>query len=554
MGHTVAGWTGSIVCIAGFAISGVAMTAASVPFFWIGAGVVALGGFLGRLLHRMGFGKEIGPRPASERGMRRRPVPRTPGAAEVPEERHDPVRTSCLRPPGSARDGGPDRVGRPVPIPLYARWDENAQVHCNSPPSGKRSRIPGKTEGTPALRTAGLRSLSMSPEGVNTLSISADVRGSAVVVRVVGELDYDYAPIFRRELTRAWSMGTGNSPSGLPVSPQADSSSELPAPPPLDVPSGLSTSLPADPSSGLPAPPPLDTPSGLSASLPATRHPISAPPPLDVPSGLPVSPSADPSSGLPAPPPLDTLPELPGSPAPPSSPVPLLSETSVLLESPLLPETSFFSGSPLLPETSFLSEAPPASGNPLPSGPPSPLSPEPPSPFFPGSPPPPTPGSPPPLFPDGPSPLSPDLPPPEEPPSDGRPSDGLPSLSTTTSSPLSPQVPTSFGTSPDTRAEVTPWLVLDLEGLTFCDSTGLAELLWILRRSQETRTRLVVAGASRALRHMMAITGLLTYFTMATSVEEALLEEPGGGRTLTRGRTTVPVSGVGRLSAGWRSR
>ncbi|MER5645443.1 STAS domain-containing protein [Streptosporangium sp. NPDC002524] len=86
----------------------------------------------------------------------------------------------------------------------------------------------------------------------------------------------------------------------------------------------------------------------------------------------------------------------------------------------------------------------------------------------------------------------------------------------------------SFETSRDTRAQVGPWLILDLEGLTFCDSTGLAELLWLLRRSQETRTRLVLAGVSRTLRHMMATTGLLTYFTMAPSVEEALLDEGFG--------------------------
>ncbi|MGS2646767.1 HGxxPAAW family protein [Streptosporangium sp. LJ11] len=84
MGHTVAGWTGSIVCITGFAISGVAMVSASVLFFWVGAGVVALGGSLGWLLHRMGFGKEIGPRPAAERGMRRRPASSAPGAVEPP--------------------------------------------------------------------------------------------------------------------------------------------------------------------------------------------------------------------------------------------------------------------------------------------------------------------------------------------------------------------------------------------------------------------------------------------------------------------------------------
>ena len=498
------------------------------PLLWIGAGVVALGGFLGRLLHQTGFGKEIGAvtgvrtRDAQAAGTENTGSGGGPGGAA---RSRTPVGTlgGPAQPGMAARtaSGGRSR----------SRWVRLMATLQFCIVGEAKPGIPGKTEGTPALGTAGLRRLSMSPEGVNTLSISADVRGSAVVVRVVGELDYDYAPIFRRELTRAWSMGTGNSPSGLPVSPQADSSSELPAPPPLDVPSGLSASLPADPSSGLPAPPPLHVPSGLSASRPA-----------------------DPSSESPAPPPLDTLPGLPGSPAPPSSPVPLLSETSVLLESPLLPETSRKKGTAKTPRAAPSSRKPrrPRETR-FPRGRPHHCRPSLLRRFFPGSSPPPTPGSPPPLFPDGPSPLSPDLPPPEEPPSDGRPSDGLPSLSTTTSSPLSPQVPTSFGTSPDTRAASTPGLVLDLEGLTFCDSTGLAELLWILRRSQETRTRLVVAGASRALRHMMAITGLLTIFTMATSVEEALLEEPGG-RTLTRGRTTVPVSGVGRLSAGWRSR
>ncbi|MDP9863292.1 MULTISPECIES: STAS domain-containing protein [Streptosporangium] len=68
----------------------------------------------------------------------------------------------------------------------------------------------------------------------------------------------------------------------------------------------------------------------------------------------------------------------------------------------------------------------------------------------------------------------------------------------------------------------TPTLVLDLTGLTFCDSTGLAELLWILRRSQETKTDLSLAGVSRTLRHMLTTTGLLPYFTIFASVEEAL--------------------------------
>ncbi|MER7128050.1 STAS domain-containing protein [Streptosporangium saharense] len=65
-------------------------------------------------------------------------------------------------------------------------------------------------------------------------------------------------------------------------------------------------------------------------------------------------------------------------------------------------------------------------------------------------------------------------------------------------------------------------LVIDLSGLTFCDSTGLAELLWVLQRSREAGTRLILAGTNRTLRHMLTTTGLLSFFEMTDSVEEAL--------------------------------
>ncbi|MEU9833553.1 STAS domain-containing protein [Streptosporangium sp. NPDC048047] len=65
-------------------------------------------------------------------------------------------------------------------------------------------------------------------------------------------------------------------------------------------------------------------------------------------------------------------------------------------------------------------------------------------------------------------------------------------------------------------------LVLDLAGLTFCDSTGMAGLLWGMRRSREAGTRMVLAGASSALLHMLRITGLLPYFETAVSTAEAV--------------------------------
>ncbi|GAA3107773.1 STAS domain-containing protein [Streptosporangium carneum] len=75
-----------------------------------------------------------------------------------------------------------------------------------------------------------------------------------------------------------------------------------------------------------------------------------------------------------------------------------------------------------------------------------------------------------------------------------------------------------------TGADPSPSIILDLTGLTFCDSTGLAELLWALHRSKETGTHLVLAGANRTLRHMLTTTGLLQFFELSSSVEEALEE------------------------------
>ncbi|MEV6864370.1 STAS domain-containing protein [Streptosporangium subroseum] len=238
----------------------------------------------------------------------------------------------------------------------------------------------------------------MPPEDANTLSISSGVHGTAIVVRATGELDYDYAPIFRREVTQIWGMG-------------ADASSGLPAP--LSGPSPLS--LPAE---------------AISPLSPETPSPFSP----EAPSPLSPSPFS---------------PETP-SPLSPEVPSPLSPETP----SPLSPEAP----SPLSPETS------------------SQLSPEAPSPISPGT--------------------------------------------------FSSQASLFLETSPGTplQPETAPWLILDLAGLSFCDSTGLAELLWILRRSQETGTRLVLAGVTRTLRHMLDTTGLLPYFTMYASVEDALKE------------------------------
>ncbi|WP_371501886.1 hypothetical protein OG871_33245 [Kitasatospora sp. NBC_00374] len=70
MGHTVAGWTGSAIALAGFTVAGVAMCAGSAPGIWLGAALVALGAVATWLLHLAGWGKPSGPRPEAQWGWR----------------------------------------------------------------------------------------------------------------------------------------------------------------------------------------------------------------------------------------------------------------------------------------------------------------------------------------------------------------------------------------------------------------------------------------------------------------------------------------------------
>lgn len=193
----------------------------------------------------------------------------------------------------------------------------------------------------------------MSPESTSALSVSSGLHGGATVIRAVGDLDYDYAPVFRRQLTELWA-----------TAPTPDANTALIAPPAPDTAASHTT------------PHVVNT-----AHATSTAHPT---------------------------------------------------------------DTIHAAGAVHLPETPHLP------GTPHPT-----------------------------------------------------------------------QAPHATET-PDTAVPGISRLVIDLSGLTFCDSTGLAELLWVLQRSRETGTRLMLAGTNRTLRHMLTTTGLLSFFEMADSVEEAL--------------------------------
>ncbi|MFB7381938.1 HGxxPAAW family protein [Kitasatospora purpeofusca] len=70
MGHTVAGWTGTVVVTLGFAVAGAAFVAGSGPGLWAGAALILLGAVAAWALHLAGRGKATGPRPPELRHWR----------------------------------------------------------------------------------------------------------------------------------------------------------------------------------------------------------------------------------------------------------------------------------------------------------------------------------------------------------------------------------------------------------------------------------------------------------------------------------------------------
>lgn len=67
---------------------------------------------------------------------------------------------------------------------------------------------------------------------------------------------------------------------------------------------------------------------------------------------------------------------------------------------------------------------------------------------------------------------------------------------------------------------VSPHLALDLAGVTFMDSTGLKVLLSIQRRADLAGGSLAVAGATRSVLKILALTGLDQTFALYDSLEE----------------------------------
>ena len=60
-GHTPAAWTGVIITFIGFCLAGAFTVMAEPVGFWVGIGVILLGGVVGGIMHLAGLGAERKP-------------------------------------------------------------------------------------------------------------------------------------------------------------------------------------------------------------------------------------------------------------------------------------------------------------------------------------------------------------------------------------------------------------------------------------------------------------------------------------------------------------
>ncbi len=76
-------------------------------------------------------------------------------------------------------------------------------------------------------------------------------------------------------------------------------------------------------------------------------------------------------------------------------------------------------------------------------------------------------------------------------------------------------------------ASVPAWVVLDLSGLDFIDSTGLGVLVGMLRRVRAGGGDVRIAGARPGIERVFSVTGLDQLFSLYPTVEAAIEHRVG---------------------------
>ncbi|MER7309604.1 anti-sigma factor antagonist [Streptomyces griseoluteus] len=74
-----------------------------------------------------------------------------------------------------------------------------------------------------------------------------------------------------------------------------------------------------------------------------------------------------------------------------------------------------------------------------------------------------------------------------------------------------------------------PTVILDLTGVTFCDSSGLNTLIRLRRRAQHSGGELILAAPPPQMMRMLRITGADSVFTIHGSLAEAWQTHPASG-------------------------
>jgi anti-sigma B factor antagonist len=72
-----------------------------------------------------------------------------------------------------------------------------------------------------------------------------------------------------------------------------------------------------------------------------------------------------------------------------------------------------------------------------------------------------------------------------------------------------------------------PKVILDLAGVTFCDSSGLNTLVRLRRRAQHSGGKLLLAASPRQMMRLLTITGADHVFSIYGSLAEAWAAAPG---------------------------
>ncbi|MFC5899365.1 HGxxPAAW family protein [Streptomyces zhihengii] len=127
LGHTVAGWTGTGIAVAGCGLAGAGLAAASGALLAAGAAVTVLAAVVTWALHLAGWGKPSGPRPVAEHSWRVRDTSAAAGhpscagcrlagrrpRAAVPHPAEEPL---SARVATAADDASPARSALPAPV------------------------------------------------------------------------------------------------------------------------------------------------------------------------------------------------------------------------------------------------------------------------------------------------------------------------------------------------------------------------------------------------------------------------------------------------------